>query len=44
MAYTNAQLAVNDIDLFVNQHDAYGKGIIKSVAFFIVVLVMGGIL
>ncbi|XP_003388199.1 PREDICTED: carnitine O-palmitoyltransferase 1, liver isoform-like [Amphimedon queenslandica] len=32
-AYKNAQLSVSDIDLYVNQHDAYGKGIIKRCGF-----------
>ena len=32
-ALTNARVAIDDIDLYVNQHDAFGKGVIKKCGF-----------
>lgn len=32
-ALTNARVAIDDLDLYVNQHDKFGKGIIKKCGF-----------
>lgn len=33
IAYKNAQLSISDIDLYVHQHDKFGKGVIKRCGF-----------